>query len=64
MDTLSPLTCGQILNTILRENRGNILSEALCVGIEQALIFYLTKHQERAEEMLRLAQKEKESNNA
>lgn len=54
MKTLTPIDAGHVVNMVLRENRGNILSEALCVGIEKAVIFYCEKLQEGAENGVRL----------
>ena len=64
MATLSPIDVGQIMNMILRENRGNVLTEALCVGIETAAVFYCNKIKDGAEKGLQLAEQEKEQNHA
>ena len=59
MQTLTPIDAGHVVNMVLRENRGNILSEALCVGIERAVIFYCEKLQAGAEQGVKLMDQQK-----
>lgn len=40
MRVITPEDAGHVINMILRDNRGGIITDALAVGIEQAVIFY------------------------
>jgi hypothetical protein len=58
MQTLSPIDVRNIANMVLRENRGSLLTEALCIGIQETIVFYCEHLQAGAEKGLQLVEKE------
>lgn len=65
METLSPTDVAFVVNMVLRENKGNMLSEALAIGIEQSVKFYCGKLKDGSEQGLRLLEQQKrEAGNA
>lgn len=38
---MTDLNIPHVLKTVLNDNRGQVLTEALCLGIEQCVLFYL-----------------------
>lgn len=38
-----------VINMVISDNKGQVLTEALCIGIEQSIVHYCTRIQESAQ---------------
>ena len=57
--TFTPMDARHSLHLILKENRGSLLTEALCIGICETAMHYWTQTQLAAENAVKLAEQEK-----
>ena len=46
------------IGMVLRDNIGNRLTEAMCIGIEKAVVFYCDRIEQDAARAIKLAEKE------
>ena len=61
MQTLTPLDVRNIANMVLRENRGNVLTEAMCIGLQETIVFYCEQIKKGAENGVKLQGQENAS---